>query len=308
MTSRTSLGTAVALAAVALSAVPAAGQAPVAPVSGTPVLDGSWDGAIDPENGLPGDWAGVQTKVRGGKLCFAVRCAKHAFKLVSVGARDGTKAGRFEVRDGDNPFGDSERSVTQMLPEAGPGADRWYTWSMLMDSKFRVNGATDGRYLTVTQWSNDKGGQPPIGFYVNRNTLTLQVNIQDSIKKSVRSARPWGVPLASVRNRWVDYAMHVKWSAGGDGFIELYVDGVPQTMNWPFGPENNDQVALGGVGGPRYTGRTIVPRAGKIAVKQGIVRATSLRGASVITHDAMRAYDASQPAAVAPLPPAPALP
>ncbi len=305
MNSRTPLGAAAILALAAISAVPAAAQAPVVPVSGAQVLDGSWDGTINAESGLPKSWAGIQVRPRGRKVCFAVTCARHAFKLTTAGVRDGTKAARFEVRDGDNPFGDSERAETQMLPEAGQGAERWYTWSTLMTDAFRANGANGGSYLTITRWSNDKGGAAPVGFYVNQNQLTLQVNLQKSTKVFTRAARPWGVPLASVRNRWVDYAMHVKWSANGDGFIELFVDGVPQAMNWPFGGEGNNPATFGGVGATRLISKTMVPRAGKVQIKQGIVRATNLSGPTVIFHDAMRAYDAARPAPVTPLPPAP---
>jgi hypothetical protein len=236
-----------------------------------------------------------------------VRCARYAFRLVKTPVKDGRRAGRFEVRNGDNPFGTDERAEVQGARTGRAGNLRWYTWSTYLPASFRYQGANDARFLVLTQWAVERGSAP-IGLYVDRGHLTIAVIEHANPRRIIDVRRPWGVPIQPLLNRWVDFALFVRWSQGA-GQIQLWVDGVQQPMNWPFGGEGADPAAFGGVGAPAYTGRTLVPGGGPTFVRQGILRAKALSGRTVVTHDAMKVYATTTfPPPPAPPPPAPPVP
>lgn len=289
------------------AAVPAAAQtpAPAAPVTGNVIFDGSWDKAAQPRRGfLPKQWLGLQVKPKR-KVCFTLKCAGYSLKVVKNPVRDGSAAGRFDVRDGDVPFADgTERAEVQGKVTGQQGAIRWYTWSTYLPPNFRWQPANDDRWLALTQFAVGKGSAP-IAMTVHLGQLALQVNDQASPKRFVAVHRPWGSPIAGHLGRWTDFALFVKWSAGGDGQIQLWIDGVQQPMNWPFAPE--EAAPFGGVGAFAYTGRTLVPGGGASYIRQGIVRAKGYSGRTVVVHDATRAYAATA-APVPPPTPAPPVP
>jgi len=295
------------VAATLAAGAPALAQEPPpsAPVTGRVIADGSWDGKLQPRRGgLPANWLGLQVKRRGRSICFDLRCARRSLRLVGSPVRDGARAARFEVRDGDNPFGDAERAEVQGPRTGRNKSMRWYTWSIFLPTGFRTAGANDARFMLLTQWAVERGSAP-IGLYVVRGQLTIQVNEQANPRRFLAVHRPWGTPIAPLRGRWVDFAMFVKWRTGRAGEIQLWVDGVQQAMNWPLG--TGTAAAHGGVGATSFTGRTLVPRGGATFVRQGIARSTRLRGRTVVIHDAMRVY-ATTTAPPPPPPPVPAEP
>jgi hypothetical protein len=250
---------------------------------------------------LPRQWLGLQVKP-GRTICFTLRCSRYALKLVGDPVRDGVRAGRFEVRDGDNPFGDAERAEVQAAPTGRPGTLRWYTWSTYLPPTFRWAGANNERDLILTQWAVSRGSAP-IAIYVSNDQLTLQVNEQANPKKFLEVHRPWGTPVRPLIGRWVDFAMLVRWRTGGDGQIQLWVDGVQQQMNYPFG--DKDPSRYGGVGAYAFTGRTLVPGGGPVYVRQGLARSKRLSGRTVVIHDALKTYATTTPVPVPPPPPPP---
>ena len=299
-----------------LLAAPAVAQtpAPPVPVTGPIIMDGAWDlPAQKSRGGLPAQWLGLQ--VRPAKaLCFTLGCARYALKVVTNPVRDGTKAGRFVVQDGDNPFGDAERAEVQGKVTGPAGSIRWYTWSTYLPPSFPFAQANDNRWLAFTQWAVNKGSAP-ISMTVHEGQVVLQVNDQVSATRGLAMQRPWGTPIAPHRGRWLDFAMFVKWSPRGNGQIQLWVNGVQQQMNWPFSGE--DPARFGGVGSYTYNGKTLVPGGGSSYVRQGIVRAKAFQGRTTIVHDALKVHAAAAvpvppvtplpaPTLPAPTPPAPA--
>ena len=297
-----------ALAVGLAAAVPAAAQtpAPAPPVTGNVIFDGSWDKAAQPSRGyLPKQWLGLQVKPKK-KMCFTLKCAGYSLKVVKNPVRDGTAAGRFDVRDGDDPFRDgTERAEVQGATTGKAGTIRWYTWSTYLPPDFRWQPASDDRWLAFTQFAVSKGSAP-IAMTVHLGNIALQVNDQASPKRFIAVHRPWASPIAGHLGRWTDFALFVKWSPNGDGQIQLWVDGVQQQMNWPFAPQ--EAGPFGGVGASAYTGRTLVPGGGASFIRQGIVRAKGYSGRTVVVHDAMRAYAATTVPVPppAPVPPVPA--
>lgn len=259
-----------------------------APVEGRVLMNGSWDGRRQPRRaGLPAQWIGFQGKPLGRRTCFQLSCARHNLRLVRSPTRDGSFAARFEVRDRDNPFGSDERAEVQGRPTGQVNSRRWYTWSVYLPANFNPRGANAGRFMYLMQWAVEDGASP-LGLTVDRGHLTLQVLEQSRPGRIVSAYRPWGVPLRSIRGRWVDFAMFVRWSTGNAGQVQIWVDGVQQQMNWPLGNDDGNPAAHGGVGASVFTGRTLVPRGGPTFVKQGIVRSTRLSGRTIVFHDALR--------------------
>ena len=140
---------------------------------------------------------------------------------------------------------------------------------------------------------------------VHEGQIVLQVNEQASPAKFLDVHRVWGTPIVPHLGRWTDFALFVKWTSAGDGQIQLWVDGVQQQMNWPFGAEAAPR--YGGLGSYAVVGPTLVPGGGPSFVRQGIVRAKAYGGTTTLVNDALRVYAAAAvpppPAAPVPTPP-----
>jgi len=297
-----------AVAVAQTEPVPTPTPTPTAPVTGNVIMRGDWDGRIQPRRGrLPAQWLGLQAKPRGKRLCFSVRCAAPNLRIVSNVVRDGSRAARFEVRDRDNPFGTDERVEVQGANTGRQGSIRWYTFSIQLPANFTARGANPSRYMFLTKWAI-ADGVPPLALSIDRGQLTLKVVDQRRRGRIVGVVNPWGVPVTSIRGRWVDIAMFVRWDTRpARGQVQLWLDGVQQQMNYPFDRGEAAPARYGGRGAYTFTGRTLVPGAGATYVKQGIARARQLSGRTVVFHDGMTVRAATTVPVPAP-PPAPPAP
>jgi hypothetical protein len=136
---------------------------------------------------------------------------------------------------------------------------------------------------------------------IHEGQIVLLVNRQAGPNRFIASLRPWGTPVQPLLGQWIDFAVFVRWSPRGDGQIQLWVNGVQQAMNWPFG---GDAASFGGAGSYAFTGPTLVPRGGSSFVRQGIVRAKGFPGTSTLVHDALEVHAAT----AIPVPPPPGTP
>ncbi|MEC7915336.1 MAG: heparin lyase I family protein [Actinomycetota bacterium] len=156
--------------------------------------------------------------------------------------RNGSYSFRFEVRDGDCNSYDggwddctNDRSRHELSqtwrPEAVYGQDLypnragdefWYSWSMWLPPKSLQQGKTS---TFIGQFNSDnsarfylrdfgQGQQPKDGFGYVFNDRNY-----DLISQDILASNP------GIRGRWVDIMMHVIWSEGDTGLIELYIDG-----------------------------------------------------------------------------------
>lgn len=262
-------------ALAALAAVPfAASNASAAPlpIPGPALWAGSW------ETGNTSQWSGCQ------------RSADYSIQIQSNLVREGARAARFEVRDGDNPIGSGERSECQKGSGEVEGSERWYSWSTYFAPDFPVSNSTSG-WATFTQWHADAStGSPPVGLYLEGGRMVLKLHRQSSPASYLGIITPWGMDFASNRGRWIDFNMRVKWSGSDSvGWAELWVDGVKQRMNWPSG---GNAAAYGGLNSYRVTGRTLVPGYGAY-IKQGFYRCVCLDGTAVIYHDGFTTTNAA---------------
>jgi hypothetical protein len=230
----------------------ASADEPVHRIPGRLVVRGDW------ETGDLSQWDGAQA------------VSRDRIQVVTSPVDQGRYAGRFEVRNGDNPIGYGDRAEVQVDTGEKEGADRWYAWSTLFDPTYPTSDA----WQVVSQWHCDCDGTPSVGFYVIRNRLALQINPHDAEERPIREPRIiWSTPLD--RGTWHRIRLHVIWSGSDrDGLVDLWHDG--------------EHVA-----GPVHI-RTLYP--GHAAYfKQGLYRQSGVPQTGIVYHDAFRASEVTPP-------------
>lgn len=249
-----------ALIATAAVAAPAVAAEPGGPAAGGAVATarspatGPLPGQVifrgDFETGGLDQWDGLQ-QVAGDRI-----------RVVRARGAQGGFAARFEVRNGDNPIGHGDRAEVQVASAEREGHERWYDWRI----RFAPGFPSSSGWQVVTQWHSSLDGSPPVGLYVHRDQVYLQIWKHDARGNPVAAPLvPWSGPLK--RGTWQRFRMHARWS-GSDrrGFVRLFVDGRDVT----------------GV----VRTRTLYPGQ-RNYLKLGYYRQSGIRSPGVVYHDGM---------------------
>jgi hypothetical protein len=191
-------------------------------------------------------------------------CQRQATNRITgdASAREGSHAGRFEVRPGDFVNSGNRAEVVHCLAGGGcvgeaAGTERWYGWSTLWPTDF--NSAPT--WQLFTQWHHvGNSGSPPIELYVNGPTIYLRTSDAAGTGHVVH----WMAPLET--GRWRNFLFGVRFANDTSGWVELWLDG--------------KQVL------PRTAARTMID-SGNI-FKQGLYRNATIDRVQVIFHDHMR--------------------
>lgn len=235
--------------------VPAAlAQSTSVPVGQRVVFVGNYD------TGYLNQWRAVHTRDRvdvPGKYCTYSAC-------VRSDGRTHKTAARYEVRDGDVPsYGGGERSEVRSGDGGSAGAyvsegdERWYELSIKFDSSWVNPRRGSADWFIVMQWIPTSNLPPQ---------LTLDVSIGGALEFGgpFEYRRPIGQVQPGV---WVDYVLHVKFSADpAVGFAEAWQNGV-QTVPLHNRPTLGEGLHL---------------------VKQGVYRDAASSGTQVVWHDGLR--------------------
>lgn len=154
--------------------------------------------------------------------------------------RSGTHSVRFQLYKGDKRFQCGVRSELAVDPPEPPRSDparpveRWYGFSIFLPYTWQPDPSPE----SVTQWhqdGNSTGGSPPLAI------LTMKP-MNSQVSHWFISQRKWDTndtintdagPCAL--REWTDWVVHVKWSAGADGLVEIWKNGVPVPG---FNPKN----------------------------------------------------------------------
>jgi uncharacterized protein (TIGR03382 family) len=159
--------------------------------------------------------------------------ASDRLQVVSDVTREGSKALKVTVRQGDNPIAASgNRNEVVYLTEEAQGSEYYYKWSTLFPDNYPIANT----WQLFAQWHQEGCcGSPPLEFYVVGQELHLRAGGSEG--KII-----WTGPL--VRGQWNDFVLHVKWSSDPNvGFVELYRNGklvAPKTYAaTQFGGERN---------------------------------------------------------------------
>jgi hypothetical protein len=250
---------------VSAPAAPSAPVVPAAPPSAPPTSGLDIPGVIlrtgNFNTGDLSQWSGHQN------------LRSYSLTTVAAPAREGSYAGRFEVRKGDDPlcaagwgcYGD--RSEVQMGTGETEGQERWYSWSTMVAPDFPRSSA----WQVVSQWHANADGSPPIAFFAENDDLVLRFHRTASPGRILNVVDAWRGPLK--RGSWQDIRLHVKWS-GSDtvGFVELWINGVAQTFD---------------TGGTRRYIRNMYPGIGNY-FKQGLYRQAGLAQTGIVYHDGFK--------------------
>lgn len=146
-------------------------------------------------------------------------------QVVAIDGR--TDVARFELRDGDSPFGGTERSeigepftITPGDVECHPGDERWIGWDMKFHSTYPTPDAASGWNL-VWQWHNGSADGSP-AFVLDMDTDDIIYLANNDASGYQRTA-----VQAMVRDTWQRWVVHVKFSDNpAIGYADVWVDGV----------------------------------------------------------------------------------
>lgn len=180
--------------------------------------------------------------------------AADRLQVVAAPVKQGTRALRVEVRQGDDPINASgNRAEVLWSPLEAEGNERWYAWSTLWPTGY----PSSPTWQLFAQWHHTGlTGSPPLELYVNGETMSLRVSASTVV---------WSAKLQ--RGAWHDFLLHVKWSSDAKvGFVELWYDGQPA--------------------GAKTAAATLYPGQGTY-LKMGLYRNDTIMPTGVLYHDGL---------------------
>jgi hypothetical protein len=190
----------------------------------------------------------------------------------------GLRSARFEVRNGDIPFGSSERSEVggPLHASAGnTGDEKWFQWSIKFDQQYPTTHSVSS-WAVVSQFHNESlTGSPPIDWAGDLTGQRQGLRITPQTSPGVLNGFPrilWTTPYD--KGNWHTIRLHIKFHTDPTiGFVELWWDGIRQTFTG--GPN---------IGSNRTYIQTLVPGGGGTYFKQGYYRQATNIGTGVIYH------------------------
>jgi len=156
------------------------------------------------------------------------RPVSESFEIVADPVRQGRNAARFVVRQGYSQYGYGEDTEVEWHSFERPGDDYWYAWSTLFPEDWE---APHG-WGIFAQWHARLSTSPVIAFNARTNSVVLNVHagLTDERLNSFQIDRNVPILRKLAKGRWNDFVMHVRWSTGPDGAIEVFhrVSGAPR--------------------------------------------------------------------------------
>jgi Polysaccharide lyase len=157
------------------------------------------------------------------QMCYP-GCGSHPAQVVTKPVRDGSYAARFQLKRSDPDVNSSKRSELAQAQVTPNGAERWYGFSILLPSS--SFGQVDPRSAEiVAQWHHAANtGSPPLALGVLNGRWTIWQHWKVSGIVPVETGR-WTDPTAHALGQWTDWVVHVTWSSGSTGSVEVWKDG-----------------------------------------------------------------------------------
>ncbi|MGA5170137.1 MULTISPECIES: heparin lyase I family protein [Streptomyces] len=127
--------------------------------------------------------------------------------------RDGAHAARFELRKSDPVVSSSKRAEISQRDEQPVGADRWYGFSINLDSTWSYDTSAE----IVSQWhqcdTDCPGGSPPLAL------LTDEGRWKIDFRGQFIDLGPYTTGV------WVDWVFHVTWRTDSTGVLQVWKNG-----------------------------------------------------------------------------------
>ncbi|MBC7791529.1 MAG: heparin lyase I family protein [Anaerolineae bacterium] len=172
---------------------------------------------------------------------FKVGCCAHSVRVQQEMQRSGLYSARAELRATDPVAGASKRSelrVTSGNIVGGVGSERWYGLRIYIPDSWQVDVNRED-YQILAQWHNlpdtelgERYTPPPLAIWIDKGEWSIwnywDPNAVSELTKGAPAAPGGRMVLwrgAFSRGRWTDWVVHVKWSYGADGLLEIWKDG-----------------------------------------------------------------------------------
>jgi hypothetical protein len=126
----------------------------------------------------------------------------------------------------------------------GQGGEMWYGWSVLIPADYAD--PPGDQFQILAQWHHrpsegvrsgarsSVSGPPPLTvhftLYEGRHLLSLIGRPSPGAPRRTLGAQP------VRKGEWIDLIFHIRWSTGGDGFVEAWLNGQPFTKGKVYGP------------------------------------------------------------------------
>jgi len=190
---------------------------------------------LDWEN--PADWTVPEQAPPGWRDAYtpSVRHANGEPQVRAASAANGepVRAGghsaRFELDKSDPVKDNGSRAEIKAVPVEPAGAERWYGFSTYLPSSW----VPDPTPEIIAQWHQTggdctKGCSPPLAIFTKGGKYYVQQSWQnDAAVPGVWTFGPAKEIDAYATGRWTDWVVHVKWSLGNDGILEIWKDDQP---------------------------------------------------------------------------------
>jgi hypothetical protein len=145
-------------------------------------------------------------------------------KQVTSPVAQGEKAYEIEVRDGDDSFGErcelgQGNPTRNGFPLFHAGEERWISFQVRLPDDYPIDAPRWNVFFQLKQLGSM--GTPAVSMEVVKGQFVL--NNSDNNTVSGATVKKWTGP--AVRNRWVQFTVHVKFSPDESvGFVELFGD------------------------------------------------------------------------------------
>jgi hypothetical protein len=149
-------------------------------------------------------------------------CATDSLAIVTSPVRGGSRAVRMRLRDGDvqGTSGTRVELQTKDRYTTALRQDYWYGWSIFLPADWALD-PDDTK--VVHQWhtaSGQPGGNPIVGLRIKGSSWTI------TTEKDAEGDATTVATTPARRGVWTDFVMHLRWSPGSDGLVEVWKDGV----------------------------------------------------------------------------------
>jgi Polysaccharide lyase len=142
--------------------------------------------------------------------------------------RNGQHSVRFDLEKSDLPLHNGSRAELGAEDPVEPrGAERWYGFSIFLPNSWAYDQAPE----VVMQWHQvggdcSRGCSPPLSIITEKDQFVISQNWQNT-----HTPGDWtfaDTPIGQYETgRWIDWVVHVKWSTGNDGVLDVWKDGQP---------------------------------------------------------------------------------
>lgn len=141
----------------------------------------------------------------------------YGLQIVNRPVYEGKRAARFELRDSDPENNNGTRAeISFPRPDNITNPERWYAFAVFFP---RDNFEADSSDEVICQWHQGGKATPSLCIRTKANRVRLRINPRVNGKQVIELG-------AIEKDGWQYYVVHVKHSAGTDGLVEIWRNGI----------------------------------------------------------------------------------